>query len=36
MSLKKILYKRFPFIPATNLFIGRRLHAIKVKQSKKV
>jgi len=30
-----MLYKRFPFIAATNLFIGRKIHAIKVKQSEK-
>ncbi len=35
IRLKKNLYKIFPFIPVTNLFIGRKIHAIKVKLNEK-
>lgn len=35
MSLKRKLYKLFPFIPATNLFIGRKIHDINVNFNRK-
>jgi len=35
MSLKQSIYRKFPIIPKTNLAIGRRLYAKKVKKNAK-